>query len=115
LPIGELIRRFDAGSAVVHFPTEEAFGLVVAEALARNLKLFGARLGGIQDIVADVPGSELIESQDWGGLTEALATWLREGGRNVNCSADVMRRRYHPSVVAQRHLEIYREVLSAWS
>lgn len=115
LPTGELIRHYDTASAVVHFPTEEAFGLVVAEALARNLKLFGARLGGIQDIVADVPGSELIDSQDWGGLTEALATWLREGGRNVNCSADVMRRRYHPSVVAQRHLEIYREVLSAWS
>ena len=38
---------FDAASGMVHFPTEEAFGSVVAEGFARNLKLFGARTGGI--------------------------------------------------------------------
>jgi len=113
LPTAELIRQFDAASALVHFPSEEAFGLVVAEALARNLKLFGARLGGIQDIVRDVPETELIEARDWRGLTEALGAWLREG-RSVNHdSGEVMRKRYHPAVIARRHVEIYREVLSA--
>jgi len=30
---------------MIHFPTEEAFGGVVAEGFARDLKLFGARTG----------------------------------------------------------------------
>ena len=112
LQTGELIRRFDSASALVHFPSEEAFGLVVAEALARNVKLFGSRLGGIQDIAQDVPGAELIDSQDWNGLTEALTAWLRQEKRTAINSAAIMRTRYHPTVIARRHMEIYREVLS---
>jgi glycosyltransferase involved in cell wall biosynthesis len=111
MPTLELIRQFDTASALVHFPTEEAFGLVVAEALARNLKLFGARLGGIQDIAGDVPGSELIDSQDWAVLTEALASWLQQEQSANQDSLELMRQRYHPAVVARRHVEIYREVV----
>ena len=40
---------------LVHFPSEEAFGLVVGEVLARELKFFGARLGGIAEIAGDAP------------------------------------------------------------
>lgn len=114
LAAGELIRQFDAASALVHFPTEEAFGLVVAEGLARNLKLFGSRLGGIKEIAEGVPGAELIDFQDWAGLTEALTAWLRQEKRE-NHSAGLMRERYHPAIVARRHVEIYREVLSTRS
>jgi len=55
----ELIACFDAAHGLAHFPSEEAFGLVVAEALARDLKLFGARVGGVIDISTGVPGAEL--------------------------------------------------------
>src|SRR6185312_7477756 len=46
----ELINHFDQSAGLLHFPSEEAFGLVVAEGLARNLKFFGARVGGIIEI-----------------------------------------------------------------
>ena len=39
-PESELVRCFDAVAGMVHFPTEEAFGNVVVESLARNLKPF---------------------------------------------------------------------------
>jgi glycosyltransferase involved in cell wall biosynthesis len=111
-PLKELLEYFDAAHGLVHFPSEEAFGLVVPEAMARGLKFFGAKLGGIKDICAGVPESELFEMDDWGGLETAIGKWIQSGhGRNGD-TAEIMRARYHPKVIAQRHVEIYREVLS---
>lgn len=107
----ELVRMFDAAAAMVHFPMEESFGLVVAEALARDLKLFGSHLGGIADIAGGVPGVELFAVNDWRGLTSAIAAWIRVGFPRAQGAAQLMRARYHPEVVAKRHLEIYQEVL----
>ncbi len=114
-PENQLVRAFDAVAGVIHFPTEEAFGNVVGEALARNLKFFGANLGGIKDIAREAPGAELFARDDWAGLTEAIARWIEAGHPRPTEAAAVMRQRYHPEVVAQRHLEIYREVLSTRS
>jgi glycosyltransferase involved in cell wall biosynthesis len=112
LGIVELISLFDRASAMVHYPSEEAFGLVVAEALARNLKFFGSRTGGIVDIVNGVVEAELFDTEDWSGLAAAIARWLRCDSRRPPETAPVMRARYSPPVIAQRHIEIYREVLS---
>jgi glycosyltransferase involved in cell wall biosynthesis len=109
--IAELIRLFDSASAMVHFPSEEAFGLVVAEALARNLKFFGSRTGGIVDIATGVNPAELFDTQDWTGLASAIGRWLRNASPRPLDTAVAMRARYSPSVIAQRHIEIYREVL----
>jgi len=111
----ELIRHFDAAAGLVHFPSEEAFGLVVAEALARDLKFFGARLGGIVDIAEGVPGAELFAENDWAGLTDAIACWIGQGHPRADNAAAAMHQRYHPEVVAQRHLNIYREILNTRS
>jgi glycosyltransferase involved in cell wall biosynthesis len=109
----ELIGCFDRASALVHAPVCEAFGLVVAEALARNLKLFGMRVGGVTDIAEGVPDAELFAENDWAGLTDAIARWIGQGYPKADGAAALMRQRYHPEVVARRHLEIYREVLQS--
>jgi len=111
LEVDALINAFDRSSALVHFPTEEAFGLVVAEALARNLKLFGASVGGVIDIASGVDGAELFPLNDWAGLENAITRWLEQGAVLPAKAATVMRERYHPEVIAQQHVEIYREVL----
>ena len=113
LSTAELIRHFDSANGFVHFPSEEAFGLVVAEALARDLKFFGARLGGITDIAENVPGAELFKESDWINLSAALARWISQNHPRANGAAALMRERYHPEVIARRHLEIYKEVLSS--
>jgi glycosyltransferase involved in cell wall biosynthesis len=84
---------------------------VVVEALARDLKLFGARVGGIPDIASGVAGVELFGVNDWHGLTSAIAAWMRNGFPRARGASQVMRARYAPEVIARRHVEIYREVL----
>ncbi|HWB59844.1 MAG TPA: glycosyltransferase family 4 protein [Chthoniobacteraceae bacterium] len=111
LPAGELVKRYDEAGAMVHFPGEEAFGLVVAEALARNLKFFGARTGGITGIASGVEGAELIGPDDWEGLEHAIVQWLDAGAPTPAGAAEEMKARYHPRVIARRHLEIYSEVV----
>ena len=111
LPASELISVMDSAAALIHTPKEEAFGLVVAEALARNLKFFGTRTGGMVDIAAGVPGAELFAVNDFSGLETAIADWLTNGCPRPDNAADIMRQRYHPLVIAQRHWEIYREVV----
>lgn len=107
----QLIAKIDAAAALVHFPSEESFGLAVAEALTRNLKIFGAAIGGVVDIVEGVEGVELVPANDLAALEEALARWFKAGCPLPRNASGPMRERYHPEVVARRHLEIYREVL----
>jgi glycosyltransferase involved in cell wall biosynthesis len=109
--VGELVALLDSVPALVHFPLQEAFGLVVAEGLARGLKFFGARLGGVPDIAEGVPGAELFDKDDWPGLTAAISRWLAENHSPFTEAAAFMRMRYAPEVIARRHLEIYHEVL----
>jgi glycosyltransferase involved in cell wall biosynthesis len=109
----ELVAAFDRASALVHFPTEESFGLVIAEALARNVKLFTASVGGIVDIATGVEGAELFPAQDWAGLENAIARWLQAGCLLPGAAGETMRLRYSPETIARQHLEIYREVLGA--
>ena len=110
LSADELIVAMDAAAGLIHVPTEEAFGLVVAEGLARNLKFFGSATGGVVDITTGVDGAELFSPQDWTGMETTIARWLAAGCPRLMSAANTMRERYHPRVIAQRHLEIYREI-----
>ena len=107
----ELIGAMDAASALVHCPSEEAFGLVVAEAMAKNLKFFGSSVGGVGDIASGVEGAELFANGDWAGLENAIARWLEAGCPHPKTASETMRARYAPEVIARRHLEIYRSVV----
>lgn len=104
-----VISLMDQSHGFVHFPLEEAFGLVVAEAMARGLKLFGANLGGIKEIATNVPEAELCE--DFDELKTRLIHWLECGATRAPESAASIKARYHPKVIAERHVEIYREIL----
>jgi glycosyltransferase involved in cell wall biosynthesis len=106
----ELIAAMDSADAAIHFPSEEAFGLVVAEAIARGLKFFGSNLGGIVDIARGIDGAELHD--DFESLQAGITRWLDAGAPAPALAADEIAKRYHPRVIAERHLEIYREVLN---
>lgn len=114
-PEEELVKCYDAVAGVVHVPTEEAFGNVAAEALARNLKFFGSRVGGMVDIARDAPGAEFFAKDDWNGLTEAIARWISQGHSRPDDAHALMAARYHPETAARQHLEIYRAVLDTCS
>jgi glycosyltransferase involved in cell wall biosynthesis len=96
---------------MVHFSPAESFGLVVAEGLARELRVFAARVGGVPDVAEGVPGAQLFAQDDWKSLTQAVGDWIRSGFPRAHGAAAVMRARYHPDQIAQQHIDIYREVL----
>jgi glycosyltransferase involved in cell wall biosynthesis len=108
--IRELIRTMDA-AALVHFPGEEAFGLVTAEGLARNLKLFASSIGGSVDIASGVEGAEVIAGDDWAGLENTIAKWLEAGCPHPQTASQTMHERYAPEVIARKHLEIYESLV----
>jgi glycosyltransferase involved in cell wall biosynthesis len=108
-----LLAGYDQAAALVHVPAAESFGLVVAEALARNLKFFGFGVGGVPDIAAGVEKAELFEDGDWEGLFRAVRRWIHEGSSRPTTAAQTMRDRYHPVEIACRHLEIYQQVLTS--
>ena len=107
-----MVQCFDAASGMIHFPTEEAFGSVVAEGFARDLKFFGTQAGGIKEIANGAPGAELFGKDDWAGLTDAIAGWIKEGHPSPAGAATIMGQRYHPKIYTQQHLEVYREVIN---
>lgn len=109
--IGEFIRQLDSAAALVHVSAIETFGLVVAEALSRNLKFMGFKSGGVADIVDQVEGAEGFADGDWAGLKAAITRWVRAGHPRPTTAATTIRERYHPTNIARQHLEIYREVL----
>ena len=112
----EFCRLFDTSSAMVHFSAEESFGLVFAEALARNLHLFASEVGSIRDIAKDVPGVEIFPLNDWKSLQQALHRWLlTDAFRQPKppVSPEALVKRYHPAEVARQHLHVYREVLAS--
>ena len=91
---------------MAHFSPAESFGLAAAEGVARELKLFGARVGAVPDVVAGVPGSELFDVDDWCGLTLAIADWVRSGFPRAHSTGEITRARYHSKIVAQQQVEI---------
>lgn len=109
--VDELIRQLDGASALVHVSAIETFGLVVAEALSRNLKFIGFNSGGVADIIRDVDLAEGFEDQDWTGVKSALAKWIHSGFPRAQTAVMVMRERYHPLAVARQHLDVYRDLL----
>lgn len=107
----QLMAEMDGAAAMAHVSSVESFGLVVAEALARNLKFFGFKVGGVPDVAEGVEMAELLPDADWQGLKRALTRWVAAGAPRPVSASSVMRERYHPKVIAARHLEVYREVL----
>ena len=109
LAVDDLIKLMDSSHAFLHFPLEEAFGLVVAEAMARGLKFFGANLGGIVDIANGIDGAELHD--DFSSLQAGICQWLDAGAPTPRLAAVEIARRYHPKVIAAEHVKIYHEIL----
>jgi glycosyltransferase involved in cell wall biosynthesis len=108
----EVIKEMDAAHAMIHCPTEETFGLVVAEALAREMKFFGSAVGGVNDITANVSGCVLKSRDDWAGMETAILAWLDEGAEMPTGTSEIIQSRYAPIVAARNHLALYHNLLA---
>ena len=109
----EFLKLYDMSDAMLHFSSEESFGLTFAEALARNLPLFASDVGAIRQIGEGIPECRIFAPHDFEGFIESLGIWIREGSWKA-ARADVpnplIAARYHPRVIAEEHLKVYHEV-----
>ncbi len=107
-------RLYDRASAMIHFSSEESFGLTFAEAIARGLYLFASDVGAIRDIARGEERVRIFDLNQWDELKNAVRQWLVSGAwkhpRPANPPREFIER-YHPVHVAKKHLEIYSEVL----
>jgi glycosyltransferase involved in cell wall biosynthesis len=114
LPDEQFRDLYDDADAMIHFSTEESFGLTFAEALARNLTLFASDVGAIRQIAQGIPNCRIFAQDDFGGLTDSLKSWLQDAGYIVpraTAPNQLIASRYHPKAIAMKHLEVYREIL----
>lgn len=111
-------RLMDKASAMIHFSSEESFGLTFTEAIARGLYLFASDVGAVRTIAKGVDRVQIFNLHQWDELQAAVRQWLLSGEcekpRPPNPPPEFVQS-FHPAAVAKRHLEIYREVLNTRS
>ena len=110
------VKLYDQASLMVHFSSEESFGLTFAEALARNLPLLASDVGAARNICDGISSSRVLPPDDFSALKSVLRGFLahQKASSPLFCnSSGIVASRYHPKVIANRHLEIYQEILSA--
>lgn len=114
VPAEILADLYDVSDALIHFSREESFGLIFAEALARNLPVFASDVGVIRQVSKDVPVCHIFEPDDFRHMTSSLAQWIKMG-KHVETRAQVPNKaiasRYHPRVIAKQHLDVYQSVI----
>lgn len=110
----EFIKLYDTSDAMVHFSSEESFGLTFAEALARNLPLFASDVGAIRQIGDGIAECRIFAPDDFTGLIDSLRVWIDANTWKVareTLPNRLIAARYHPRVIAEKHLKVYQEVV----
>ena len=91
----------------------EAFGLVLVESLACGTPVFGARDGGVSEIVDSAAVGRLFEGDDEREVARAMLETLELAGDPATAAACRARAEAFDSrSAAVAHLELYRELMS---
>jgi len=93
---------------------EDNCPMVVLEAMAAGVPVAAARVGGIPDLVRHEETGLLFDPLDDKTMAAATKELLMEParGRAVRARAEA-RERFLPEIIARRHVDIYREVVSS--
>lgn len=95
---------------------EDNCPMTVLEAAAAGVPVVAANVGGVPDLIEDGKNGLLFDPQNAAEMPEAAEKILTQPEFARALAAEANRRareRFHPAVVARRHLEIYREVLNS--
>jgi glycosyltransferase involved in cell wall biosynthesis len=87
---------YAAMDLLVHLPTDEAFGLAIAEAMASSIPVVAGEVGGCVELVRHNETGLLIEPRDKGQLVDAI-------GRIFDQSGDLFRSEF--GIAARKRIE----------
>ncbi|HXD00376.1 MAG TPA: glycosyltransferase family 4 protein [Verrucomicrobiae bacterium] len=94
---------------------EDNCPMVVLEAMAAGVPVLAAKVGGLPDLIEDGKSGVFVDPLDAASMRSGVEKILSDRGLVKNLAAtakEQAREKYHPLVIAKRHVEIYREVLS---
>jgi glycosyltransferase involved in cell wall biosynthesis len=103
-------------AAMLALPSlEDNCPMVVLEAMAAGVPVLAAKVGGLPDLIEDGKNGVFLDPLDAASMRAGVEKILDDRGMAkglVATAKQQARERYHPLVIAKRHVEIYREVLS---
>ena len=109
------LRKEFAGASLLALPThEDNCPMVVLEAQAAGIPVMASNVGGVPDLVEDGVTGLLTDPLRPDTMQEAISRLLTDPGLAARLAENGSRqanKRFHPRVVAKRHLEVYRELL----
>ena len=88
--------------------------MVVLEAMAAGVPVVAAKVGGLPDLVEDGRSGLLCDPYNAASIRAGVERALDNRSATAEMAKLARQRareRFHPKVVAQRHVEIYRELL----
>ena len=109
----EGLRNHMAAATGLTLPTlEDNCPMVVLEAMAAGVPVAAAKVGGVPDLVRDETGL-LFDPLKPEAMAEATMSLLSFDTKlRAACARKEAFERFHPRVIAEKHFEIYREVIS---
>ena len=111
----EALRRQLSQASMLALPSlEDNCPMAVLEAAASGVPVVAARVGGVPELIAAGETGLLFDPHDAASMSGAVQRLLEQPEFARTLAGEANRRareRYHPRVVARRHLEIYQEIL----
>jgi glycosyltransferase involved in cell wall biosynthesis len=115
----EKLKVFLRGATLLALPSlEDNCPMTVLEAMAAGVPVVAAKVGGVPDLIEEGRTGLFCDPQNAASMSNAVEKLLAqpEFGKILAMEARrVAHERFHPAVIARRHLEIYREVLNTRS
>ncbi len=109
---------FQQAAALVLPSLEDNCPMAVLEAMAVGVPVLAAKVGGVPDLIEDGKTGLFCDPLDATSMGTGMVKLLENPNLRRQLAVEAKqgaRERFHPTVVARRHLEIYREVLSTCS
>jgi glycosyltransferase involved in cell wall biosynthesis len=112
----ETLKGYLKRAAFLALPSlEDNCPMVVLEAMAAGVPVLAAKVGGLPDLIEDGKTGVFCNPLEPESMSAGVSRLLDNadlGRKLASAAQDQAKERYHPSVIARRHVEIYREVLS---
>jgi glycosyltransferase involved in cell wall biosynthesis len=111
---GELRTQFEQADMLALPTHEDNCPMVVLEAQAAGVPVMASKVGGIPDLIDGITTGLFCDPRDHRTLVEGVERLLNDrdfASKIARHAHDDAVKRFHPRVIAKRHLEIYREIL----
>jgi len=109
-----LRQHLSTATGLVLASLEDNCPMVILEAMAAGISCAAAQVGGVPELIRLGETGWLFNPLSQESMATAVGQLLGDRDRSMAARAQgEARKRFHPKVIAERHVEIYREVLSA--